>query len=151
LVPERSRRQKSPPVESSHDGWSVGRGRTAPVARRPHQIRWNTPISGVAVPRLTGHRLASQAGVDCRIQVTDEGDVRTVVIVGRLRAEHVPGLLSACRDAPHVRLRMADVLFVDAIAADALRRIRDAGAQFVNVPPYIQFKLDASPYRPHGA
>jgi hypothetical protein len=89
--------------------------------------------------------------VDCRIQVTDEGDVRTIVIVGRLRGEHVPGLLSACSDAPHVRISMADVVSVDAIAADALRRIREAGAQLLDVPPYILLKLESLPYRPHGA
>ena len=85
--------------------------------------------------------------MDCRIQVVDEGDVRTVTIVGRLRGEHVPGLLTTCGQAPALRLNLADVLSVDAIAADALRRIRDGGAQLVSVPPYIQLKLDSIPTR----
>jgi hypothetical protein len=88
--------------------------------------------------------------VDCRIQVVDGEGVRTIAIAGRLMGEHVPGLLTACGQAQALRLDLTDVLSVDPIAADALRRIRDGGAQLVGVPPYIQFKLDSVPSRPPG-
>lgn len=82
-------------------------------------------------------------GVDCRIQVRDEGEVRVVVIAGRLMNEHVPGLLTACGRAATLRVDLTDVLSVDPIAADALRRLRDDGAQLTGVPTYIQLKLDS--------
>ena len=89
--------------------------------------------------------------VDCRIQVVDEGDVRIVTIAGRLMSEHVPGLLAACGQARTVHVNLTDVVAVDPIAADALRRIRDSGALFFGVAPYIQFKLDSIPSRSGGA
>lgn len=74
--------------------------------------------------------------------------MRTITIVGRLMGEHVPGLLTACGQVTALRLDLTDVLSVDPIAADALRRIRNRGAQLVGVPPYIQFKLDSNSSRP---
>ena len=76
--------------------------------------------------------------------------MRTITIAGGLMSEHVPGLLAACGGTSALRLDLADVLSVDPIAADALRRIRDGGAQLVGVAPYIQFKLDSIPSRPRG-
>lgn len=66
-------------------------------------------------------------------------------------SEHVPGLLTACGQGRTVRVNLTDVVAVDTIAADALRRIRDSGALFSGVAPYIQFKLDSIPSRPRGA
>jgi len=83
------------------------------------------------------------SGVDCRIQVTDEEGLRVVTIAGRLMNDHVPGLLTACGQAPALRLDLTDVLSVDPIAAEALRRIRDGGALLTGVPTYIQLKLDS--------
>jgi hypothetical protein len=97
---------------------------------------------------LRGPCLAITSGVDCRIQVWDEGGVRVVSIAGRLMNDHVPSLLTACGQAPALRLDLTDVLSVDAIAADALRRIRDAGAQLTGVPTYIQLKLDSNAPKP---
>lgn len=81
--------------------------------------------------------------MDCRIQVRDENGVKVVTIAGRLMNDHVPGLLSACGQPSTLRLDLTDVLSVDAIAAEALRRLRDAGAQLTGVPTYIQLKLDS--------
>lgn len=83
------------------------------------------------------------SAVDCRIQVRDENGVKVVTIAGRLMNDHVPGLLSACGQPSTLRLDLTDVLSVDAIAAEALRRLRDAGAQLTGVPTYIQLKLDS--------
>jgi hypothetical protein len=73
----------------------------------------------------------------------DEGGVRTIVIAGALGAEHVPELFRACGQSTPLRVHLHDLLSVDPIAADALRRIRDAGAELVGAPQYIQFKLDS--------
>ena len=80
----------------------------------------------------------------------DDGDARTVTIAGRLVGEHIPGLLAACGQASILRLDLTDVLSVDPIAADALRRIQDGGAQLSGVAPYIQFKLDSIPSKSRG-
>jgi hypothetical protein len=88
------------------------------------------------------------SGVDCRIQVSDDGDVRVITIAGRLLNDHIPSLLTACGQASALRLDLTDVLSVDSIAADALRRIRDGGAQLTGVPAYIQLKLDSVVPRP---
>lgn len=73
----------------------------------------------------------------------DEDGVRTVTVAGRIVDEHVPGLLAACAQAHVLRVDLSDVLSIDAIAADALRRIRDSGAELVGAPTYIQLKLDS--------
>jgi len=102
------------------------------------------PVGGVR----SGHRLAIRSGVDCLIQVRDDDGVRVVTIAGRLMTDHVPALLTACGRAPALRLDLSDMLSVDPIAADALRRLSDGGAQFTGVPPYIQLKLDSIASKP---
>jgi hypothetical protein len=89
--------------------------------------------------------------VDCRIQIADDEGVRIVTIAGRLLGEHVPSLLAACGQARTVHVNLADVVAVDPIAADALRRIQDGGAQLSGASPYIQLKLDSVPSKPRGA
>ena len=71
-----------------------------------------------------------------------------VTIAGRLMNDHVPGLLTACGEPSTLRLDLTDVLSVDAIAADALQRLREAGAQLTGVPTYIQLKLDSIARQP---
>ena len=87
--------------------------------------------------------------MDCRIHVVDEHGVRTVSVAGRLADVHIPDLLVACGEvstALHVDL--TDMLSADVIAVEALRRMRDGGAQLVGVPKYIQLKFDTpSPWR----
>jgi hypothetical protein len=87
--------------------------------------------------------------VGCRIQVLDEHDVRTVRVAGRLGDAHIPDLLIACgKISPALRVDLTDVLSADAIAVDALRRIRDGGGQLVGVPQYIQLTFDSVAPRP---
>jgi hypothetical protein len=71
-----------------------------------------------------------------------------VTIAGRLMNDHIPGLLTACGRAAVLRLDLTDVLSVDPIATDALRRLRDDGAQLMGVPTYILLKLDSVAPRP---
>jgi hypothetical protein len=82
--------------------------------------------------------------VECWLQIVEEQGVRVVRIAGCLSNDHVPDLLTACGEAHgSVRLDLSDVLSADPIAIDALRRVRDAGAELVGVPRYMQFKLDS--------
>jgi hypothetical protein len=84
--------------------------------------------------------------VDCWIQVVQEGTVRVVRIAGRLTSAQLPDLLTACAETRgSVRVDLTDVISADAIAVDALRHVRHAGADLVGVPRYIQFKLDSPP------
>ena len=81
-----------------------------------------------------------------------EPDVRIVRVAGRLGDAHVPDFLMACSEgAGPVQVDLTDVVSVDTIAVEALRRVRDAGAQLVGVPKYIQLKLDSLAPRPRSA
>jgi hypothetical protein len=87
--------------------------------------------------------------VECRIQVLDKGNIRTVCVAGRVQHTHVPDLLDACASAPgRVQLDLTDVISADVVALNALSRIRDAGTRLVGVPTYLQFKLDSLASRP---
>ena len=82
--------------------------------------------------------------MDCRIQVLQEDEVRVVRIAGCLSDAHVPDLLIACGEAPGpVRVDLTDVMSIDAIGVDALRRVEKAGAQLVGVPRYLRLKLES--------
>ena len=73
-----------------------------------------------------------------------EGEVRVVRIAGSLSDAHVPDLLIACGQAPGpVRVDLTDVMTIDAIGVDALRRVRKAGAQLVGISKYLRLKLES--------
>jgi anti-anti-sigma regulatory factor len=83
--------------------------------------------------------------VECKIEVADRGRQRVVRLSGRLAEAQVPELLEACAAKTlHIRLHLGDLISVDAVGLDALNRLRRGGAQLVEVPTYIQIKLDAS-------
>ena len=89
--------------------------------------------------------------MDCRIQVRDENNVRTVSVAGRLADAHIPDLMIACGEiSGALRVDLIDVVSTDAIALRALQRIRDGGAELFGVPKYIQIKLDSLAPRPRG-
>ena len=82
--------------------------------------------------------------MECRIEVCDQRSVRTVSVAGQLAGAHVPDLLEACGSiSPALQVDLTHVVSIDAIALDALHRIRGAGARLVGVPGYIQLKLDS--------
>jgi hypothetical protein len=84
--------------------------------------------------------------MECRIEVRDDNPVRTITVAGQLADAHIPDLLVACGAiSTALRVDLHDVLSADAIAIDALRRIRESGGQLVGVPGYIQMKLDSFP------
>ena len=85
-------------------------------------------------------------GVDCWMQIVQEGDLRVVRIAGRLTSAQVPDLLAACCQATcSVRVDLSDLLLADPIAIDALRRVRVAGAEMVGLPRYMLAELDSQP------
>lgn len=87
--------------------------------------------------------------MDCRIQVLDDKSIRIVSVAGRLGDAHIPDLMIACGEiSAALRVDLTDVVSADAIAVEALRRIRNGGAQVVGAPKYIELKLDALPSRP---
>jgi hypothetical protein len=87
--------------------------------------------------------------VECRIQVRDKGNVRTICVAGRVQQAHVPDLLDACASASgRVEVDLTDVISADVVALNALSRIRDAGTKFIGVPTYLQLKLDSLAARP---
>ncbi len=76
------------------------------------------------------------------MQVSQEADLRVVRIAGRLTSAQVPDLLAACREATcRVSVDLSDMLTADPIAMDALRRVREAAAEMVGLPRYMDAKL----------
>ena len=125
---------------------------SARASRVSSQILWGTlALNGLkrrVTPRrileASGHTLALSRAVDCRIQVLQEGEVRVVRIAGSLSDAQVPDLLIACGQAAGpVRVDLTDVMTIDAIGVDALRRVRKAGAQLVGVSNHLQLKLES--------
>ena len=89
--------------------------------------------------------------MDCRIQILQQNGVRTVAIAGQLADAHIPDLLVACGElSPALRLDLTDMVSADPIAVEALRRIRDGGAQLIGVAGYIQLKLDSLRSKPRA-
>ena len=91
--------------------------------------------------------------MDCLIEIVDTSDHRLIRLVGRLTAAQVHDLLEACRDSRHaVRLNLSELMSVDALGLEALHDLQRDGAHFLEVPVYIQLKLDAlSSRRQRGA
>jgi hypothetical protein len=82
--------------------------------------------------------------VDCRIEIIDRGHHRLVRLAGRLADLQVPDLLGACGETTlPIQLDLGDLISVDAVGLHALYRLRRAGAELLEVPAYIQLKLDA--------
>jgi hypothetical protein len=82
--------------------------------------------------------------VDCRIEIFDRGRQRLVRLAGRLAEAQVPELLEACgQKSLRIQLHLGDLISVDTVGLYALQRLRRGGAELVEVPSYIQLKLEA--------
>jgi hypothetical protein len=78
------------------------------------------------------------------MEIVDLSDHRLIRLVGRLTAAQVHELLEASRRNPHaVRLNLGELMSVDAIGLQTLHDLQCGGAQLLDVPVYIQLKLDA--------
>ena len=74
----------------------------------------------------------------------DRGHQRLVRLAGRLAEAQVPELLEACgQKRLRTQLHLGDLISVDTVGLYALFRLRRAGAELLEVPSYIQLKLDA--------
>jgi hypothetical protein len=80
--------------------------------------------------------------MECMIDVIERSDHRVIRLAGRLAEAQVPDLFSVC-SARGVQLDLGDLISVDLVGLDALHRLRQDGAVLVEVPEYIQLKLDA--------
>ena len=77
------------------------------------------------------------------MEIVDQPDRRLIRLAGRLADAQVPELLKAHAGAPVVQLHLGDLISVDRVGLEALDGLRRAGAQLVEVPAYIQLKLDS--------
>jgi anti-anti-sigma regulatory factor len=77
--------------------------------------------------------------VECRIQIHQHGDGCTIQLAGRLDAALVHELHSVCAAASgRLRIDLTDMLSVDAVGLDALRRLRLNGAEIVGAARYLR-------------
>ena len=82
--------------------------------------------------------------VECRIEIVDRRDHRLIRLAGRLAEAQVPELLNACRDKSLVvELHLGDLISVDPVGLEALHGLHRGGAALIEVPAYIQLKLDS--------
>jgi hypothetical protein len=90
--------------------------------------------------------------VDCRFDV-EKGAARDLVrVAGGLTAAHVAdflvlweGLTRDVTPGHDVEVDLSDLLSVDAVGVDALRRVARAGTKLVGATHYIRMKLDSKP------
>jgi hypothetical protein len=77
------------------------------------------------------------------MEIVDGRDHRLIRLVGRFTEAQVPELLSACSDKSLVvQLHLGDLISVDPVGLDALHGLRSGGTELLEVPAYIQLKLD---------
>ena len=80
--------------------------------------------------------------MECRIQVVHQADACTVYLAGCLKAEQVHELRRVCATtAGSIRLDLSDLLSVDAVGIDALRRLQHDGVELVGVAQYLRRSL----------
>lgn len=82
--------------------------------------------------------------MECLIEVVEGADHRLVRLAGRLAEAQVPELLRVCGDATSaLRLHLGNLISLDAVGLEALYRLRLRGATLIEVPTYIQLKLES--------
>ena len=118
LSPDRSRPDRS--------------SRPAPLRR----FSFDLPTAGVGVS------LAPRHAVECRIRVVQASDGCTVHLAGRLGEAQVCELRRVCGEAAGgLRLDLTDLVSLDAVGVDVLRRLRDEGAALVGAAEFLKRKL----------
>jgi hypothetical protein len=94
--------------------------------------------------KTSGPTLANWLAVECLMEIVDFSDHRLIRLAGRLTEAQVPELLKAHAGGLHlVQLHLGDLISVDTVGLDTLEGLRRGGAQLVEVPAYIQLKLDS--------
>jgi hypothetical protein len=88
--------------------------------------------------------------MECLMDIVDKPEHRLIRLVGRLTVVQVHELLCAARSSHRsVHLNLNELISVDAVGLEVLHQLGQEGAQFVDVPTYIQLKL-ASLAAKHG-
>ena len=78
------------------------------------------------------------------MEIVDQPDRRLIRLAGRLAEAQVPELLEAHAGSSQVvHLHLGDLISVDRVGLEALDTLQRAGAQLVDVPAYIQLKLNS--------
>lgn len=84
-----------------------------------------------------------------RIRVVQTTDGCTVYLAGRLGEAQACELRRVCVEAVGpLRLDLTDLLSLDAVGVDVLRRLRDEGAALDGATEYLKQKLDALQHHP---
>ena len=79
------------------------------------------------------------------MEIVDSSDRRLIRLAGRLTDAQIPDLLQAHAAAGRpVLLHLGDLVSVDAAGLDVLCRLQRSGTQLVDVPVYIQLKIDTA-------
>jgi anti-anti-sigma regulatory factor len=82
--------------------------------------------------------------VEFLIEIVDRPGYRRIRLVGRLTAEQVHELLEVARGGRRaVHLDLGELMSVDTVGLEVLHDLRHDGARLVDVPAYIQLKLDS--------
>ena len=78
------------------------------------------------------------------MEIVDRSDHRLIRLAGRLAETQVPELRNLCGDKGLViQIHLGELISVDAVGLEALHRLRCGGVDLLEVPAYIQFKLDS--------
>jgi hypothetical protein len=77
------------------------------------------------------------------MEIVDRPDHRLIRLAGRLAEAQVPELLKVSAGSSLlVRLHLGELISVDAVGLEALHGLKCGGSELLEVPAYIQLKLD---------
>jgi hypothetical protein len=129
---------------TSHGQSAIEGGEHFPASREPASDTVKTASACDRASVAHGPTLAPAAQVECLIEVVEGSDHRLVRLAGRLAEAQVPELLRVC-DAAAVplQLHLGDLISLDAVGLETLHRLEQRGAVLIEVPTYIQLKLNS--------
>jgi ABC-type transporter Mla MlaB component len=134
-------------VTTDRERLTTGRDERALVGRRRRRRAWREDSRSRSnrIKYAGGRSRARGAGVECLMEIVDSSDRRLIRLAGRLTAAQIPDLLQAHASAERqVFLHLGDLVSVDAAGLDVLCRLQRSGTPLVDVPVYIQLKIDAA-------
>jgi anti-anti-sigma regulatory factor len=83
--------------------------------------------------------------VQFKAEVAVHEAFRIVRLVGRLQAEHVPDLMTACAEfRTLVRLDLADLVSMDPSGLETLVLMQQRGARLEGASPYVSLQLESA-------
>jgi hypothetical protein len=123
----------------------TGHGLSAIVDGECYPIRQSLPTDTVKTASAYAWLdSCPSTAVECLIEVVDGSDHRLVRLAGRLAEAQVPELLRVCAVAAvPLQLHLGDLISLDAVGLETLHRLKQRGAVLIEVPTYIQLKLNS--------